>query len=308
MGFVCLMQVSTRTEDFLVDTLSLRSHIHILNSSFTDPKIVKVFHGADSDIVWLQKDFGVYVVNLFDTGQAARVLEAGGLGLGHLLNHYCNIQVDKKYQLADWRIRPLPTEMFKYAREDTHYLLYVFDRMGSELLSKGNTEFNLLKAVLKRSEELCLRKFEKDFFQEDSHRNLYDKYNLHMPVKKQRAFKALFAWRDTVARDEDESTNYVLPNHMLVKMAQALPTESPDVLACCDPVPPLVRMKAMDLALLLYEIVNDRSNTVSDEAQSSYGRATRNPSQPGTSRGQFQIFALITTFSFHFRFLFFSFF
>ena len=24
--------------------------------------------GADSDIIWLQRDFGIYVVNLFDTG------------------------------------------------------------------------------------------------------------------------------------------------------------------------------------------------------------------------------------------------
>lgn len=41
---------------------------------FTDPKIVKVMHGSDSDIVWLQRDFGLYIVNLFDTGQATRVL------------------------------------------------------------------------------------------------------------------------------------------------------------------------------------------------------------------------------------------
>ena len=24
-------------------------------------------HGAESDILWLQRDFGIYVVNLFDT-------------------------------------------------------------------------------------------------------------------------------------------------------------------------------------------------------------------------------------------------
>jgi len=68
------MQISTRTQDFLVDTLALRPHLHLLNSSFANPAIVKVLHGADSDVVWLQKDFGVYLVNLFDTGQAARIL------------------------------------------------------------------------------------------------------------------------------------------------------------------------------------------------------------------------------------------
>ena len=35
---------------------------------FTDPKVTKVLHGADMDILWLQRDFGLYVVNMFDTG------------------------------------------------------------------------------------------------------------------------------------------------------------------------------------------------------------------------------------------------
>lgn len=41
-GFVCLMQISTRTEDFIVDTLKLRDELHVLNDVFTDPTIVKV--------------------------------------------------------------------------------------------------------------------------------------------------------------------------------------------------------------------------------------------------------------------------
>ena len=57
-------------EDFIVDTLALREHMHVLGTSFHDPNIVKVFHGSDSDIMWLQRDFGLYIVNLFDTGQA----------------------------------------------------------------------------------------------------------------------------------------------------------------------------------------------------------------------------------------------
>ena len=41
-GLTCLIQVSTRSEDFVIDSLALREHIHLLNESFTDPKIVKV--------------------------------------------------------------------------------------------------------------------------------------------------------------------------------------------------------------------------------------------------------------------------
>lgn len=42
---------------------------------------------------WLQRDFGLYVVNMFDTGQAARVLQYPGLGLKSLLQHFCDVRV-----------------------------------------------------------------------------------------------------------------------------------------------------------------------------------------------------------------------
>lgn len=34
--------------------------------------MVQVFHGADNDVLWLQRDFHVYVVNLFDTSKVCR--------------------------------------------------------------------------------------------------------------------------------------------------------------------------------------------------------------------------------------------
>lgn len=39
------------------------------------------------------------------------------------------LQADKRFQLADWRARPLNEEMLAYARADTHYLLYCYDKL-----------------------------------------------------------------------------------------------------------------------------------------------------------------------------------
>lgn len=69
------------------------------------PRPSQVFHGADSDMEWLQRDFGVYVVRLFDTHQASRALNLARHSLDHLLTHFCNVSSDKRFQLADWRIR-----------------------------------------------------------------------------------------------------------------------------------------------------------------------------------------------------------
>ena len=72
----------------------------------------QVFHGAESDIEWLQRDFGLYVVNMFDTGQAARVLNLARYSLAHLLQVYCQVEADKQFQLSDWRIRSVHTHSF----------------------------------------------------------------------------------------------------------------------------------------------------------------------------------------------------
>lgn len=41
-GFLCLMQMSDRDQDWIVDLLALREEIESLNEVFTDPEIVKV--------------------------------------------------------------------------------------------------------------------------------------------------------------------------------------------------------------------------------------------------------------------------
>ena len=113
VGLVSLMQISTRDKDWIVDTLKPWRHkLEVLNEVFADPKIVKVFHGAYMDIVWLQRDLGLYVVGMFDTHYASRGLGYAGGSLAFLLKKFIDFDADKKYQLADWRIRCVQTIEF----------------------------------------------------------------------------------------------------------------------------------------------------------------------------------------------------
>ncbi|NXC43334.1 EXOSX protein, partial [Penelope pileata] len=253
LGLTCLMQISTRTEDFIIDTLELRSDMNILNETFTDPAIVKVLHGADSDVEWLQKDFGLYLVNMFDTHQAARLLNLGKHSLDHLLKLYCGVDANKQYQLADWRIRPLPEEMVQYARDDTHYLLYIYDKVREALWERGNEQPTQLKVVWQRSRDICLKKYIKPLFSDESYLELYRRQKKHLNTQQLAAFRLLFAWRDKTARQEDESIGYVLPNHMLLKIAEELPKEPQGIIACCNPVPPLVRQQINELHLVIQQ-------------------------------------------------------
>ncbi|ORZ19396.1 ribonuclease H-like domain-containing protein [Absidia repens] len=269
-GFTCLMQVSTRSQDYIVDTLTLRHALWQLNEYFADPKIVKLFHGAQSDIIWLQRDFGVYIVGLFDTYDATHLLEFPHHSLAYLLKKYCNVEADKKYQLADWRIRPLPQEMMAYARSDTHYLHYIYDRLREELLAGSGSNQNLLRAVLQRSALTSATVYEKEVYDAErglgsgGWRYLLTKWRHSMNQQQLNVFKALHQWRDTTARQEDESIRFILPNHMLFALVERMPTDSPGVIGCCNPCPPSIRRNAQAVYMLIQRAKADALNKDKD--------------------------------------------
>ncbi|XP_015601250.1 exosome component 10 [Cephus cinctus] len=246
-GITCLMQISTKDTDYIIDTLTLRSELHQLNEILTNPKILKVFHGADQDILWLQRDLSLYIVNMFDTYRAAKQLNLPYLSLAYLLKTYCGLDPNKHFQLADWRIRPLPDELRKYAREDTHYLLYIKDILRNSLIDAANGQSNILKAVYDRSTEVCKQVYVKPIWTEDSYLSMYRKSQKMFNNRQIYALKELHKWRDITARLEDDSTGYVLPNHMLLNIAETLPREMQGILACCNPIPPLVRQNLLKL-------------------------------------------------------------
>lgn len=211
--------------------------------------------------MWLQQDFNLYVVNLFDTYHASKVLgtchapyttrvshvfpDFPRHGLAALLEMYCDFTADKKYQLADWRIRPLPTEMLAYARSDTHFLLYLYDNLRNALLDRGQSASRaqsrsgtpssqeqaleahaLVREVLARSEETALRVYEKEVYDAaegagpggwDTLARKWNKGALTAAAEAQAqagsvhtiqraVYRTVHGWRDRVAREEDEST------------------------------------------------------------------------------------------------------
>jgi ribonuclease D len=133
---VCLIQFSTPKKDYLLDPLDLPD-LSSLVPVFADAKIEKVFHAVEYDLICLKRDFCFEIVNIFDTMQSARILGYPQVGLDALLGQKFDLQVDKRYQKADWAYRPLTPEMLNYARIDTHYLLALRDLLQAELEAAG---------------------------------------------------------------------------------------------------------------------------------------------------------------------------
>ncbi|UKZ76274.1 hypothetical protein TrVFT333_003973 [Trichoderma virens FT-333] len=258
IGLVSLMQISTREKDWIVDTLKPWRHkLQVLNEVFADPAIVKVFHGAYMDMVWLQRDLGLYVNGLFDTFFASEALHYSSRSLAFLLSKFVNFEADKRYQLADWRIRPLPEEMMYYARSDTHYLLYIYDKIRNDLVQlsdRSNPDKDLISIVLEKSRGLSLSRHENLEFNEETGEGSRGWYNFvlknsHFGYKSDQfaIFRALWKWRDVTARTEDENPNFVLGTSNLTEIARANPPDAKAFHSLLPLTAPLARSKVNEI-------------------------------------------------------------
>ncbi|GLI59187.1 hypothetical protein VaNZ11_001019 [Volvox africanus] len=122
---------------WLIDALALHDHVGpALGALMSDSRVVKVIHGGGNDVVWLQRDFRMYPVNVFDTEKASQVLGHEGRSLSSLLRRHVGLDLAAEKaagQRADWRRRPLPPGLLRYAAADVAYLPYLAEVLRREL-------------------------------------------------------------------------------------------------------------------------------------------------------------------------------
>lgn len=138
-GQTCLIQISIPDEDILIDPLLIED-IGALGEVLANPKIEKVFHAAEYDLICLKRDFDFDVRTVFDTMAAARVCGYRRVGLSAMLADLFGIVHKKTHQTDDWAQRPLPTSCLRYAQIDTRFLLPLRDRLHEELRRAGRLE------------------------------------------------------------------------------------------------------------------------------------------------------------------------
>jgi hypothetical protein len=152
-------------------------------------------------------------------------------------------------------------------------LLYIYDGLRNMLIDRGNEQANLLRAVWMRSRDVCGVRYEKPVTGPDAYLTLYEKHSRSLTAVQLEIFRRLYEWRDHFAREEDESTRYVLPDHMLFDLANACPREASQVVACCEPTPPLVRMNAHVIVDVVSEAIeaSSTSSGAADTVRSNTG-------------------------------------
>ncbi len=213
---VCLIQISTDKQDYLVDPLRLNGHIDFLGRIFADPDVEKVFHAAEYDVMILRRDFGFDFENLFDTEIAARVLGWERFGLGSILEEHYGVGIDKSHQRADWGRRPLSDGLIRYARLDTHFLLDLRDELATRLEAGGHVE-----EAQEMFDEVSEAVWGGEGFDPDGYWRIHEARDLS--PQEMAVLRELYHYREHQARKRDVPVFKVMGKKTLVMLAQAMP-------------------------------------------------------------------------------------
>lgn len=213
---IYLLQLSTREQSAIIDPLAVGpGALAPLGTLLQDPAVEVVFHDADYDLRLLHQDYGWHVTTIFDTRIAAQLLGVRAFGLAALLDQYFGVKLEKKFQRADWSMRPLTPAMLDYAAQDTRYLLALRERLRAELDAAGRwswaaEEFARLEGTRWDPEDSGLA-----FLRVKGARDL--------TRRELAVLGELVRWRDALAAEQDRATFRVVGNEALLEIARRRP-------------------------------------------------------------------------------------
>jgi len=251
-GINCMIEIATRSEVFLVDTVTLKEEVKVLNEVLTNSAVLKVTHMGEGYVENMQKDLGLYLVNMFSLSVAWKSIHHKEIPRrfmhGHnmlknlsqeaLLKEHCGLEFEEFFKefrtgghYRDWHVRPLTEEKVKCSRIQVQYLLHIYDKLRNVLIDQS-----LLTDVYQKCNEACKR-----MWYPGKH-NLHDKLHLFLykGMQKRRrdgqltkvqmeVFRIIHDWRHTTAQEHDEGRAYLLKDLSIYDIAKALPKNAEEI-------------------------------------------------------------------------------
>lgn len=210
---VCLIQISIPGEDLIVDPLR-KLDLSAFGAVLSEPQITKVVHGGDYDLRILNRDFGFTTMNLIDTSICAQLLGYEAIGLAALLERYFALTIDKSHQRADWAVRPLPQVMLEYAASDTRHLIALAQQMREDLTAMNRWDWAQEEFERMATIRFTAREDNGEGFRRLKGIAAFDRRTLAV-------VRALYDWRDELARAADRPPFKIFGNDVIVEVARA---------------------------------------------------------------------------------------
>ena len=214
---VCLIQISTAAGDRLIDPLAGVS-INPLLDALSGHELI--MHGADYDLRLLRKHHEFVPSAVFDTMLAARLVGERQFGYSHLVGKFLGVALEKGPQKANWALRPLTERMERYARNDTHYLLPLSERLKTELGAKGRLPWHQESCARLVAESSQLTTADPDAVWRVKGSHLLTRAGLAV-------LRELWKWREVEATQANRPPFFVMSHEALVAAAEAAASRRP---------------------------------------------------------------------------------
>ena len=161
---LCLLQISSGENDAHIIQLNKDNYdAPNLKKILDDENIIKLFHFARADLLFIKKYLEVDVKNVHCTKVMSKIARSYSdkHGLKDLVKEILDIELDKNEQTSDWSRKKLTKLQIKYALNDILYLSDLKINLFSKLdeLKRLKT-FNSLMKLLKIRVELDLMGWE----------------------------------------------------------------------------------------------------------------------------------------------------
>lgn len=236
---------------YLFDPLNRTLDFTFLGRIFRSSAQVKILHAGDNDVRILKRDYGFEFKNVFDTQRAAALLGSELLALSTVIEAYLGVSLNKtkRLQRSRWENRPLTEEQIDYAVRDTAFLIDLYRKMKTVIVSRG-----LEDQARKSFAAVSSARWSEKAFDERSLRGMKGYQDLD-DVQRER-LKALYRWRFDKAKVTNTARFMILSDQNLLDIATSDVKSVQTLEKLCG----LANQKAELLGPEILEILEDLSS------------------------------------------------
>lgn len=208
--------------------LAIPGQVAVIDATAVDPRGlgpllagggVAVTHAGDRDFDIVERACGTRPAQVFDTQVAAGFLGYGTAALTTLLGEFLGLTLDKGQRMTDWFRRPLTREQIAYAEADVAHLLELRATLVARLAEVGRLEW-----AVDECERVGRPRTVDD---ESAWWRLKGSHRLSAPARG--PAQELAAWRERTARRADRPVQTVLPDDVVVALAERPPRSATDI-------------------------------------------------------------------------------
>ena len=146
---LCLVQISSGKDDaHIVQLDRLKYEAPNLKKILSNKSIIKIFHYARADLVFIKKYLKIDVDNIEDTKLQSKLIRkyTDKHGLKDLIKEFVGVDISKQQQSSDFGGELTPAQI-KYCANDVIYLHKINDTLNKMLIRENR--INLYKDCMK---------------------------------------------------------------------------------------------------------------------------------------------------------------